>query len=408
MIFWRKLFPFFCILLLSTSVHAATEGSKESQPFFKSGSFDFFPVPVFEISPDEGLTYGLMPIMIMSDKKDGSIKAIAGMIGQYNSITKIGGSFLSYFYPKPDQAIEFYFGMAQRYEREATFHFFDPTFFDKFYIDASVTFKKSPFGRFFGLGPQRSEKAQSNFTSRSFNMDLITGYTFLPHITANWTTAFHTTDLLQRAFDDVDDTQKRYGLLSNVVDSTNLLFGPSIVFDNRPEREYSKKGSLFKLGYFFSSKTLGSDKNFQGLNFEAIHLFSENNERFTTALRLSFEEIFGRRVPFYEMASLGGDKTLRSFTPLRFVDQVKIAFQAEQRMRLFKAKMFGNYFETYLDPFFEIGRVAPSISTLGFKYWQPLVGMGFRLFVPPNVIGRLDMGFGSDGLEIYTQLGYPF
>jgi hypothetical protein len=28
--------------------------------------------------------------------------------------------------------------------------------------------------------------------------------------------------------------------------------------------------------------------------------------------------------------------------------------------------------------------------------------------VPPNIIGRLDIGFGKDGPAVFVGLGYPF
>jgi len=36
------------------------------------------------------------------------------------------------------------------------------------------------------------------------------------------------------------------------------------------------------------------------------------------------------------------------------------------------------------------------------------VGMGFRAKVPPSVLGRVDVGYGSEGLQVYTGLDYPF
>jgi hypothetical protein len=35
-------------------------------------------------------------------------------------------------------------------------------------------------------------------------------------------------------------------------------------------------------------------------------------------------------------------------------------------------------------------------------------GVGFRAWVRPNVVGRVDLGTGGDGLKIYVELGYPY
>lgn len=398
-----KFFLTITLLLLSFNLYAASPFN-----YFKNRDTKIFPIPVFESRPDEGLTFGLMPVMVVSDKEDEAIKAILAVIGQYNSVTKIGGGGLAYLYPTPDQEIELFFEMSQRYAREASLRYFNPTLKNKIYLEGDLVYLKSPFGRFYGIGSQRIESNMSNYTSRNFNLDLTGGYLFFKNIRVNWTTRWHTTDLLNRAIEEIDDTLTRYGGLPEVVDSTNWINELSVTFDNRPEREYSKKGSQASIAYFISNKKLGSDKNFQGWKLEALQLVPFIKNRLTTVFRFQFQEIFGERVPFYELSSLGGENEFRAFTPGRFVDQGKVLFQIENRFRLFDATLFQKSFSIYTDPFFELGRVFSSLSTIGFSDWQPVGGLGLRLFVPPNIIGRLDAAIGSDGFEIYTQLGYPF
>lgn len=99
---------------------------------------------------------------------------------------------------------------------------------------------------------------------------------------------------------------------------------------------------------------------------------------------------------------------MRAFTPGRFVDRGKIIFQVEERIRLLKWQLFGIPFEIHTDPFFELGRVFADFSDLNGGHWQPVGGLGLRLKVPPNVVARIDLAYGSDGFELYTMLGYPF
>ena len=406
-------FAAFFLFVLPAYPGDAVSDKKNPFNYFKDHEIDVFPIPVWESRPDEGNTYGLMPVVLMSDH-DKQIKAIFAAIGQYNSVAKVSGGALAYFYPKADQAIEIYAEVAQKYLRDVEFHFIDSSFFDrqwrrhKFHLEGNFVYLKTPFGRFFGLGPQRVEDNQSNFTGRNFLLDTAFGYYFLKNIRAELAVKFHTTDILDRAIEDIDDTLDRYGGLPNVVDSTNLINEFAFVFDNRKDKEYSTSGSKVRLAWFLSNKALGSDKNFQGWKLEAIHLIPLVKNRWTTAFRFNFQEIFGTRTPFFELSSLGGADEFRAFTPGRFVDQGKIVFQIEQRIKVFDWRLFGIPFEIHTDPFFEVGRVFNAVSNLGFNFWQPVGGVGFRLFVPPNIIGRLDVAAGSDGIEIYTELGYPF
>jgi hypothetical protein len=35
-------------------------------------------------------------------------------------------------------------------------------------------------------------------------------------------------------------------------------------------------------------------------------------------------------------------------------------------------------------------------------------GIGFRGVTRPSVVGRVDIGYGSEGLAVFTGLNYPF
>lgn len=413
----KKIHTLFSIILyLAVCLHPFCVLAHEADPckkqnafsrYFKQHEIDIFPVPIFETRPDKGNSYGLMPVVLLSDKQN-AIKAILAAIGQYNSVTKADFAGLAYFYPTAEREILFFGEAALAYAREVSFRFYDPHFYKKFYLEYDFQYLKTPFGHFFGIGPDRIEANRTNYTSRNFYSDLTTGYYLLDPIRINLGFRFHTTDLLNRAMEQFDDTLRFYGALPQVVDATNLIEEISAVFDNRANGVYSTKGTLARLAYFFSHKKLGSDQTFQGWNLETIQLFPLLKKRWGLALRFNFQEIFGDGVPFYELSNLGGPGELRAFTPLRFVDQGKILFQMEHRIQVFNWKLFGIPFDMNMDPFFEMGRVFDEISNLGFGHWQPVGGIGFRLFVPPNVVGRVDVAVGRDGMEIYTVLGYPF
>jgi hypothetical protein len=35
-------------------------------------------------------------------------------------------------------------------------------------------------------------------------------------------------------------------------------------------------------------------------------------------------------------------------------------------------------------------------------------GVGIRAVVRPNIVGRMDIGWGSEGMAVFVGLGYPF
>jgi len=60
-----------------------------------------------------------------------------------------------------------------------------------------------------------------------------------------------------------------------------------------------------------------------------------------------------------------------------------------------------------LDPFVAAGQVFDGGSGL-FSNTKLAGGVGFRAWVHPNVVGRVDVADGGEGLLTYVELGYPF
>jgi hypothetical protein len=59
-------------------------------------------------------------------------------------------------------------------------------------------------------------------------------------------------------------------------------------------------------------------------------------------------------------------------------------------------------------PFVDLGSIMSSLSHARARNFEFNPGFGLRALVRPNIVGRLDMGFGRDGPAVYVGLGYPF
>lgn len=389
-----------------------TPVTKSSKSPFANKSLDVFPIPIFETRPDEGESYGLMPVLLFSDNDTKAISIILAAIGQYNSVIKWSGAAIAYWFPNPtknpDEVFEFYFEYAQKYFRETTLRYFNPRFKDDFFLESKFIWLKTPFTRFYGYGASTNKSGESNYVSRSFNFETTFGYYLNRNFRLNLSERFFTNDLLTRAFPNVSDTLTRYGAQGGVADSTNLIHKLSATLDTRPQGLNSKSGTFAEASYFFSVKGLLSDVNIQGFSFEASQLIPFFNKRTITALRIFAQDMYGSNIPFYLQSQLGGAKELRSFIPNRFTDTGKLIFTWEQRIKVIAMNVFDVDVEVYADPYVEVGRVFNHFNNLGFDDFQPVVGLGLRAFVPPNVLARVDMSLGKEGYAIYTVLNYPF
>lgn len=373
---------------------------------------DFFPVPVFQTRPDEGQTYGLMPVLLLSDKDSHAISTIIAAIGQWNEVVKFSGAavFYHFFQPvkNPDQQLQIYAQWGQKFYREASARYFDPDFLGHFYLDTNFIWLQTPFRRFYGYGAATPKAAESNYLSSSLTGSVAFGYYFLKDLRLTLTESVLSTDISSRAITDVADTLTAFAGVSGVEDDFNWVHRLAMTLDTRPSGLNSKRGTLIEGAFFISDTVLGSDHRFRGYSFEAVHLLSYLKERMTTAARVYLQDMYGSSIPFYLQSTLGGDKELRSFIPNRFIDTGKILFSIEQRMRVVRKNIFGIPCEMWADPFLEVGRVFHHINHLGADDYQTVAGLGIRFIVPPNVTARIDLGIGSEGYNVYTQLGYPF
>ena len=109
-----------------------------------------------------------------------------------------------------------------------------------------------------------------------------------------------------------------------------------------------------------------------------------------------------------ERASLGGENTLRGYGRNRFIDSTALVFNLEERIRLFRWAVFDVNADWEFAPFIDIGAVAGSPGTLKGSDFNYTPGFGVRAVVRPNIVGRIDAGWGKDGAAVFVGLGYPF
>ena len=91
----------------------------------------------------------------------------------------------------------------------------------------------------------------------------------------------------------------------------------------------------------------------------------------------------------------------------RFVDDNLYLVNLEERIRIHEKRIFDNPIELEAAPFLDFGRVNRNfIDRLQRTQFNP--GVGIRALSRPNVVGRLDVGYGKDGGNVFVGLDYPF
>jgi hypothetical protein len=100
------------------------------------------------------------------------------------------------------------------------------------------------------------------------------------------------------------------------------------------------------------------------------------------------------------------------FAPNPFTDNDAWVLNFEERIRLFTLRVEGVTGEVQAAPFAILGEVFHHTQDLA-RYdvdrrvpWS--AGSVFCAVVHPDFVGRMDVGYGSEGLGITIGLGYPF
>jgi outer membrane protein assembly factor BamA len=198
----------------------------------------------------------------------------------------------------------------------------------------------------------------------------------------------------------------------------------SLVWNTRDNVMRPTRGGRLLLKIIHTNKMLLSDFEFTRFIGDAGYLRSFSHGRYVFGLRVNGEWIVApdEEVPFWELAELGGQDTLRGFFPHRFVGKGRVLLNGEARSRIIDfdffalwhvyidGVVFGDGGRVFLDrkdleDEFQLGDTADSlIHTFQYSY-----GGGLRFKLSEALVARVDVGFSDEeqGL-VYLSFGQTF
>jgi outer membrane protein assembly factor BamA len=144
---------------------------------------------------------------------------------------------------------------------------------------------------------------------------------------------------------------------------------------------------------------------------ELKKLFPSDSKRLILVVRGELQTTFGTEVPFYERSSLGGQNNLRGYGVDRFIDNHLAALSIEERIHVMRIRVMNVIADFEVAPFVDAGTVFPSFRSLSSRQlddYKITPGIGFRGIVRPNIVGRLDYGYSTEGGAVFAGLDFPF
>ena len=367
------------------------------------------PLPEILTDPNEGNTYGFLPVVLLVDPK-GRIDHIIAHDIRWNEITGFFPAFRLLGYPTLEQQYFITLRKSQRIDEDYIGQYEQEELFDgRANVVANATYFRDSRLRFYGFGNATVDEQETNYTQRRLAFYLRLGVRpWSENVELGWSTRVEDVSIKEGGVDDLPFTGDLLPNTNGLEGSTIHGQGFSVAYDDRDSDSIPSKGTLGAVHVEIIDRALGSSESFFKYGFE-VRKFVPFRERFVLALHGVLDYISGAsQAPFYERSMIGGKRSLRGFGEGRFVDSNRFFTTVELRTRAYDRRVFGVDLEVELAPFVDAGQVFDSATTLPFRDLHYVGGLGFRGIVRPQVVGFVDLGFGTDGTAVFTGLDYPF
>jgi outer membrane protein assembly factor BamA len=389
------------VLCVPAGIHAASDSGC-------AGGFSrqLIPLPIIATLPNEGNTYGVMPVFLLVCDATARTESITAPSITWNDVIHVTGTLRWFYYPTDEQTLNLIVTASTRINSGVLLQWRDhPLARAAFTTDIDLRWQRSVFYRFFGFGPDTPPSAETSYTRIRAHASARRGLNFGGHWNVGVGLLLHRDDVQDVGVPGLPLSRRVFPTAPGMAGSTKLAQALDLRFDSRPNVENSDRGLFADAGVAVVEGLAGSPNFLRGeLRVRALH---PEAGWITGATRFDWTSVSTPRAPFYDQGTLGGPFLLRGFTEDRFIDQSAWTFEVEQRIRLFTTHIYGVTTDWRIDPFVGVGQVYRSLPQ-AFSNPRFTTGVGLRAFVRPNVLGRVDVATGGEGWKVYVEIGYPY
>jgi outer membrane protein assembly factor BamA len=368
------------------------------------------PLPIIASSPNEGITLGALSAFLLHNAKD-EVSTLSAAQVNYNK--NFGTTFTLYaaFFPSPQTNWEFNVSKSTNINQDYEFKIRDKRLMDeKLELFVFPYIFTDGSARFFGFQSESRTENETNYADEEFGLTMTVGYDITKHLQIQFGERIRKVSVGRGAVDSLPFIRDRYtdygvpGISGFSAHAQKL----ALIYSTLDSRDMPTEGIYAKASIESSLKALGSSCDYRHYEAEVKGYLPLVEARYITVGRLMYNQTLGNRVPFLERSILGGENTLRGYGRNRFIDSSFFLLNLEERIRLFRWSVFNVNTDWELAPFIDLGAVMESLDTLSTRNFEFNPGIGFRAVVRPNIVGRVDIGFGNDGPAVFVGLGYPF
>jgi hypothetical protein len=369
------------------------------------------PLPAIASSPNEGVTAGALTAFLLHNKKEEVTSLLAPQVN-YNK--NYGTTFALYgaLYPSPVQSWEFNLARSTGAVNED----YEVRYINRALLEQKLELNVFPYyftdgsARFFGFQQQSQKENETNYGDQEFGFTFLAGFQVSKHFQLQLGERLRKVNIIGGAVTGIPFIRDRFSVqeVPGIDGFTSHAQKVALVYSTLDSPTLPTFGGYARISAEHSAKLLGSSADYRHYEAEMKGFIPLDSARYITAFRLAYNQTLGNDVPFLERSILGGETTLRGYGRNRFIDNSYLLFNLEERIRLFRWEIFDVNADWELAPFVDFGSVMKALDRADTDSFEFNPGIGFRALVRPNILGRVDVGFGKEGPAVFVGLGYPF
>jgi len=377
--------------------------------------FTLFPVPEVATNPNGGVTYGVLFAFLFKDKQNDISNIFAPDVNN-NTDLGAGGTVRYFAYPSEDTQWYALAGAQENIARTVDINFATGRTHERWWsFEGRIFFERDPTERFFGLGNDSRLGGESNYTTQQVYVSGLFGWNILHDLQLALVTRPRYVRIQEGAFNSIAQTTQVYPNVKGINGGSEIYNEMRLTYDTRDSEDIPRSGGVALLYGGISDRRFLSSSSYNRVGADLRHYWSFG-KRVTLAGHSYIQYTpAGHETPFWGMARLGGQdsllydqQTLRGYGAGRFVDDNLWVANFEIRTRVFEADLFNTHGILELAPFAEAGRVFHRMSQDPVEDLHPVGGIGFRAIAEPFVVGYVDLGFGGEGVGVFSGINYPF
>ena len=368
------------------------------------------PLPAIATDPNAGMTVGGLTAFLLHNSNNEVSTLLAPQVN-YNRNFGVTASVYGEFHPLSTRSYEINLSQSAKINYDYEFKVRDRTREDgKLELTSSLFAFADGSARFFGFEARSPRQRETNYTDQEAGLDLSAGFDLGRDFQLVVGERLRDVNILRGAVSGIPFIRDAFrlarvpGINGFTAHAQRLL----LIYSTLDSPDMPTSGIYAKVMVEDSSRFLGSSANYQHYEGEIKGYLPLDDNRYISVARLAYNQTAGSRVPFLEQSTLGGEDTLRGYGDNRFVDNCSLLLNLEERIRLFRWEVFHVTADWEIAPFVDLGSIMSSLRNARAGNFEFNPGLGLRAVIRPNIVGRIDVGFGRDGTAMFVGLGYPF